>query len=164
MDEKREQFLAGERPDDVLLFFNEAAVDGMDRLAEVGERVDDGVVIILPGEEGRAAFQRATGVDPMQLAGSAMYNESEIARDCTDGVCTERAERRSANQSSGESSEPRDTDADDGDHWPKFVFGFAEEQNEEVGDIYAEGDVIHAYALCDCGTAYSDKWVAGERA
>jgi hypothetical protein len=144
MNEKREQFLAGERPDDVLLFFNEAAVDGLDRLAEVGEVVENGVVIVLPGEEGRTAFQRATGVDPMQLAGSAMHNESEIARDCTDGVCT---------------------DADEeGDHWPRFVFGFAEEENEEVGGRYADGDVIHAYALCECGTAYSQKWVAGERA
>jgi hypothetical protein len=32
-----------------------------------------------------------------------------------------------------------------------------------VGDIYAEGDVIHGYVSCSCGTAYSDKWVVGER-
>ena len=32
---------------------------------------------------------------------------------------------------------------------------------EAVGDIYAEGDVIHAYAACECGTTYSDKWVVG---
>ncbi|WP_136716781.1 DUF5807 family protein [Halorientalis salina] len=163
MNEKREQFLAGERPDDVLLFFNEEAVDGLDRLAEVGEAVENGVVIVLPGEEGRTAFQRATGVDPMQLAGSAMHNESEIARDCTDGECPDSAERSSANRSSGEGTEPRDAD-EDGDHWPRFVFGFAEEENEEVGGRYADGDVIHAYALCDCGTAYSQKWIAGERA
>ena len=163
MNETREQFLAGERPDDVLLFFDEAAVDGLDRLAEVGERVDGGVVIVLPGEEGRTAFQRATGVDPMRLAGSAMDSPSHISLDSFDGDCPDSAELRSAEQSSGEQSEPRAAD-EDGDHWPKFIFGFAEEQNEEVGDLYAEGDVVHAYALCECGTAYSDKWVAGGRA
>ena len=24
---------------------------------------------------------------------------------------------------------------------------------------YVEGDVMHAYAACDCGTTYSEKWV-----
>lgn len=143
MNEKREQFLAGERPDDVLLYFNEAAVDGLDRLADVGEAVENGVVIVLPGEEGRTAFQRATGVDPMRLAGSAMDSPSHISLDTFDGECPDGDE--------------------DGEHWPRFIFGFAEEQNEEVGDLYAEGDVVHAYALCECGTAYSDKWVADER-
>ena len=31
--------------------------------------------------------------------------------------------------------------------------------DEAVVDLYAEGDVIHAYAACDCGTTYSDRWV-----
>lgn len=143
MHEKREQFLAGERPDDVLVYFDERAVDGIERLASAGEAVDGGVVLVLPGEEGRAAFQRATGVDPMQLAGSAMDADGTITPECTDGECPDHAE--------------------DGDHWARFVFAFAEEQNEDVGGLYAEGDVVHAYALCDCGTAYSQKWVVGER-
>ncbi|MFB6164131.1 MAG: DUF5807 family protein [Haloarculaceae archaeon] len=163
MDEKREQFLAGERPDDVLIFFSEAAVEGMERLASVGEAVDDGVVLVLDGEEGRAAFQRATGVDPMQLAGSAMHNEGYVDPGCTGGGCPDSAARSAAERSSGEQGETRDESDDAGEHWPRFIFAFAEEQNEEVGDIYAEGDVIHAYALCECGTAYSQKWVAGER-
>ncbi|MFW6382849.1 MAG: DUF5807 family protein, partial [Haloferacaceae archaeon] len=50
-------------------------------------------------------------------------------------------------------------EASGGEHTPRFVFAFAEERNEEVGGIYAEGDVIHAYAHCECGTSYSDKWV-----
>jgi hypothetical protein len=140
MDEKREQFLAGERPDDVLLYFDERAVSGMDRLAKVGESVDGGVVLVLPGEEGRSAFQRAVGVDPMTLAQSAMGSESEIDRGCTGGVCPDSEQ--------------------DGDHFARFVFAFAEEQNEDVGGLYAEGDVIHAYARCDCDTTYSEKWVA----
>ena len=49
------------------------------------------------------------------------------------------------------------------EHAPRLVFAFAEEQNPEVGGLYAEGDVLHAYAVCECGTAYSDRWVAGER-
>ena len=159
MDEKREQFLAGERPDDVLLYFDADAVSGMDRLEKVGESVDggipanevsgssedeqsesSGVVLILPGEEGRAAFQRAVGVDPMTLAQSAMGMEGEIDRGCTGGVCPE--------------------SDDGGDHHARFVFAFAEEQNEDVGGLYADGDVIHAYARCDCDTTYSEKWVA----
>ena len=32
-------------------------------------------------------------------------------------------------------------------------------EDEAVGDLYAEGDVMHAYAACDCGTTYSEKWV-----
>ena len=142
MEQKREQFLAGERPDDVLVYLNERVVDGMDRLTSVGEVVADGVVLVLPGEDGRAAFQRTTGVDPMSLAGSAMGNEGHVDADCTGGTCTE---------------------GDGPGHWPRFVFAFAEEQNEDVGGRYAEGDVVHAYALCECGTAYSQKWTAGER-
>ncbi|WP_299266877.1 DUF5807 family protein [Halorientalis sp.] len=160
MDEKREQFLAGERPDEVLLYFDERAVSGMDRLAKVGESVDTGVVLVRPGEEGRSAFQRAVGVDPMTLAQSAMGNEGEIDHGCTGGVCPESAERSSADVSSGERSEPRDDADEDGDHFARFVFAFAEEQNEDVGGLYADGDVIHAYARCDCGTTYSEKWVA----
>jgi hypothetical protein len=144
MDERREAFLAGECTDDVLLFFNEAAVDDVETLAEVGEAVEDGVVLVRPGEAGRTAFERATGVDPMELAGSAMGVEGTIVPDCTDGECPD--------------------DDGTGDHWPRFVFAFAEDENPDVGDIYADGDVVHAYALCDCGTAYSQRWVAGERA
>ena len=48
-------------------------------------------------------------------------------------------------------------------HDTRFVFAFAEEQNEEVEGLYNEGDVIHAYVQCTCGTAYSEKWLAGEK-
>lgn len=43
------------------------------------------------------------------------------------------------------------------------MFAFAEEQNGEVGGLYAEGEVIHAYVACTCGQRYSDKWVADEQ-
>ena len=86
------------------------------------------------------AFAYATGVDPMSLPNMAERVEDGIDRDCTDGEC------------------PSDEDEP---HRVKFLFAFAEEQNEEVGDIYAEGDVIHAYAVCVCGTVYSERWVAG---
>ncbi|PSQ33689.1 hypothetical protein BRD05_08325 [Halobacteriales archaeon QS_9_70_65] len=109
-----ESFLAGDRPDDVLVYLHEDGVGSVEDLLEIGTRVDDGVVLVLPGDDGRAAFESATGLDPMAFAGAAM-----------------------------------DTDGDVGD----------EEQNEAVGDLYAEGDVMHAYAACDCGTTYSEKWV-----
>ncbi|WP_255170536.1 DUF5807 family protein [Natrononativus amylolyticus] len=136
------EFRAGERPDDVGLYLADSFVED-DRLERFGEPVDGGVLIVVDGESGRNAFEAATGTDAMTFAGSAMQREGEIDADLTGGGCP---------------------DADEeGDHAVQFVFAFAEERNEEVGGIYEEGDVIHAYARCACGTAYSDRWVAGER-
>ena len=133
-----ESFLAGDRPDDVLVYLEEEGVGSVEDLLEIGTRVDDGVVLVLPGDDGRAAFESATGLDPMAFAGAAMDTDGDVADDCSGGTCP----------------------ADDGaDHHARFVFAFAEAQNEAVGDLYAEGDVMHAYAACDCGTTYSDRWV-----
>ena len=133
-----ESFLAGDRPDDVLVYLHEDGVGSVEDLLEIGTRVDDGVVLVLPGDDGRAAFESATGLDPMAFAGAAMDTDGDVGDDCTGGHC------------------PAD---DGGDHYARFVFAFAEAQNEAVGDLYAEGDVMHAYAACACGTTYSDKWV-----
>jgi len=150
MDESRRVFLAGERPDDVLMYFSNDAVDGVDRLAGAGERVADGVVLVVEGERGRAAFQRAVGVDPMEFSQQAGAARSSIAADCTDGVCPD------AEDAGADEAEPAD-------HAVRFLFAFVQEQNDEVGDIYAEGDVVHGYAQCACGTAYSERWVVSER-
>ena len=137
--EKREQFLAGERPEDVALFLADSFVEGDgDGLARHGEQAEDGVVLVVEGDQGRSVFKTATGMDAMGFAKQAMDAEGEISRDLADGTCP-------------------DCDGD-----VEFVFAFAEEQNAEVGGLYAEGDVVHAYAYCECGTAYSDKWVADE--
>lgn len=133
--DKREQFLVGERPEDVALYLADSFVDG-DGLARHGERVDGGVVLVVEGEQGRSVFKTATGMDAMGFAKQAMGTDGDIARDLSGGDCP------------------------DCDGNPQFIFAFAEEQNEEVGGLYAEGDVVHAYAYCDCGTAYADKWVA----
>lgn len=133
-----ESFLAGDRPDDVLVYLEEEGVGSVEDLLEIGTRVDDGVVLVLPGGDGRAAFESATGLDPMEFAGAAMDTDGEIDDDCAGGTCP----------------------AGDGvDHYARFVFAFAEERNESAGGRYAEGDVMHAYAACDCGTTYSEKWV-----
>jgi hypothetical protein len=136
-----EAFLRGERPDDILVYLHEEGVGSMDDLLEIGTGVDDGVVLVLPGEEGRAAFERATGLDAMDFAGMAMKTDGEIDDDCTGGACPEAAENP------------------DEDHYAKFVFAFVEAQNEAVGGLYAEGDVLHCYAACACGTTYSEKRV-----
>ena len=133
---KREEFLAGERVDDVAVFLADSFTDGDGGLADHGEQVGDGVVLVVGGEQGRSVFKTATGMDAMGFAKQAMGTDGDIDRDLAGGTCP-------------------DCDGD-----PQFVFAFAEEQNEEVGDLYAEGDVIHAYAYCECGTAYSEKWVA----
>ena len=133
-----ESFLAGDRPDDVLVYLEEEGIGSVEDLLDVGTRVDDGVVLVLPGGNGRAAFESATGLDPMEFAGAAMDTDGEIDDDCAGGTCP----------------------AGDGDdHYARFVFAFAEERNEGAGGRYAEGDVMHAYAACDCGTTYSEKWV-----
>ena len=134
---KREQFLAGEQPDDVALYLSDAFVEG-DGLAQHGEQVENGVVLVVGGDQGRSVFKTATGMDAMGFAKQAMGTEGDIDRDLAGGTCP-------------------DCDAD-----PQFIFAFAEAQNEDVGGLYGEGDVIHAYAYCDCGTPYSDKWVAGK--
>ena len=138
-DSKRAEFLAGERPEDVAFFLHEDAVSGIDALADKGERTDEGVILVVPGDSGRSAFQSATGVDPMGLAQDAMGNESDVSRDLTGGACPE-----------------------DDNHDARIVFAFAEEQNDDVDGLYNEGDVIHAYVACECGERYSEKWLAGE--
>jgi hypothetical protein len=141
MSTQRSEFLAGERPSDVHIFLHETAVSDIEALSDHGERVDDGLVLVMDGERARGVFQRATGIDPMGFAREAMDADGDVDADCTDAVCPE---------------------GDDEDHHPRFVFAFAEEQNEEVGGLYAEGPVIHAYVSCACGQAYSDKWAATE--
>lgn len=144
----RAAFLAGDRPDDVLIYVAESAVSGIEALADRGERVDDGVVLVVEGERGRRAFERATGLDPMAFARDAMGTEGTVDPGCTGGTCPV-------------AGDP--TAADPETHDATFVFAFAEEHNDEVGGLYAEGDVIHAYVACSCGETYADKWVAGER-
>lgn len=142
MDQQREAFLAGDRPDDVHIYIDEGSVSNLEALEPHGERVDGGIALVMDGEQARAVFQQATGIDPMALAQEAMGTDGEVDADCIGATCP----------------------AGDGEeHFPKFIFAFAEEQNEEVGGLYAEGDVIHAYVACECGERYSDKWVACER-
>jgi hypothetical protein len=75
----------------------------------------------------------------MDFAGTAMGTEGQVERDLTDGTCPE---------------------GDGPDHYAKFVFAFAEEHHPEMEGLYAEGEVVHAYAACACGTTYAEKWLA----
>ena len=136
----REEFLAGERPSDVHVYLHEDAVSDIEALIGHGERVDDGVVLVLDGEQARGVFQRATGIDPMGFARRAMDTDGAVDRDCTGGTC------------------PAGDGGSGGEHRVRFVFAFAEKQNEEAGGLYAEGPVIHGYVSCACGESYSEKW------
>ena len=142
-------FLAGDRPDDVALFLADAYVDDPETLADRGVRVDGGVVLVVDGERGRRVFSSITGADAMGFAREAGAVEGEIVPDLSGGTCPE---HDTGNGGTGENS-----------HTAQFVFAFVEARNEDVGGIYAEGDVIHAYARCDCGAGYSERWVAGDR-
>lgn len=141
MTSQRAAFLAGERPSDVHIFLSDAAVSNPGALEEHGMRVDDGLALVLDGEQARSVFQSATGIDPMAFAKEAMGTEGEVAEDCASATCP-----------AGSGS----------DHHARFIFAFAEEQNDDAGGLYAEGPVIHAYVACACGEKYSDKWVAGD--
>ncbi|WP_330630561.1 DUF5807 family protein [Halocatena halophila] len=142
MNERRRSFLAGERLDDVLLYLSDAVVSNAEELTEYGDTVDDGVVLVLSGEKGRTVFEQAVGVPAMTFASGAMETEGTIEHDCTHGDCPV--------------ADPSDP------HELRFVLAFGEAQNEDVGGIYAEGDVIHAYGACTCGESYSDRWLATE--
>ncbi len=142
MDPDREAFLAGERVDDVHIYLGDDAVSDPEPLEQYGERVEDGVVLVLDGERARGVFRSATGIDPMAFAKEAMDTDGDVAPDCTGGTCPA---------------------ADGGDHRARFVFAFAEAQNEAVGGLYADGPVVHAYAACTCGARYADKWLTTEQ-
>jgi len=144
---KLDEFLAGERLDDVVFYVSDAHLDDDSRLRNVGTETDGGVRLILDGETGRSAFQAGTGMAAMEFAKEAMGTEGTIARSLDGGECPF-----------------ADEDEPDAEHRVRFVFAFAEAQNEEVGGLYADGDVVHAYAHCTCGGSYSHKWVVGERA
>jgi len=137
---ERAAFLDGERPSDIHIFLHEDSVSNLDALEAHGERLAEGIALVLDGDEARGIFQRTTGIDPMGLAQDAMGTDGEIGSECTTATCPD-----------GE------------DHTPQFIFSFVEEQNEEVGGLYAEGAVIHGYVACECGTRYSDKWVVEEQ-
>ncbi|MGM0590998.1 MAG: DUF5807 family protein [Halobacteriota archaeon] len=140
---KLSSFLAGDRLDDVVIFLTGEHLDSQGKLPNLGKRVENGYVLVVPGDEGRRAFAAGTGMDAMQFAQRAMGKAGEIDSTLDGGTCPD--------------VEP------DENHNVKFVFAFAEAQNEDVGGIYAEGDVVHAYAQCECGTTYSDRWVVGDR-
>jgi hypothetical protein len=133
---KLQEFLAGERLDDVAFFLTDDYLDEEGMIANRGDDVANGVVLVEPGDKGRKLFTAGTGLDVMQFAQKAMSAEGYVERDL----------------SGGESPEGSPA---------QFVFAFAEAQNEGVGGIYAEGDVIHAYAYAEDGTAFSDRWVVG---
>lgn len=137
-----DEFLAGERLDDVAIYVSGGYLDADGRLAELGEQIDDGVVLVVPGEQGRRAFAAGVGMEAMEFAQGAMGREGQIGPYLATGRCP-----------AGES--------DDDAHRIKFTFAFAEGRNEAVGGLYAKGDVLHAYARCSCGEDYSDKWVIG---
>ena len=145
MNTSIDAFLAGDKPQHVAAYFSNASLSDPETLAEqpYAEAADNGVRMVVPADAGRAAFESATRMDPMDFAGEAMGTEGAITGGLTEGECPGAAEG--------------------GEHDLRIVFSFAEAQNEEAGGLYAAGDVIHAYAQCSCGVAYSDKWLAGER-
>lgn len=144
----REAFLAGDRPDDVAIYLSDAALgeDGSDRVASLGERVEDGVLLVVPGESGRDAFEAATGIAPMAFARRAGSTDGTVDRSLDGGTCPAAGVDGTGN----------------GSHAVAFCLAFAQAETEAAGGIYTEGDVIHAYAECTCGTAYADRWLAGE--
>ncbi|GAB7093983.1 hypothetical protein JCM30237_11350 [Halolamina litorea] len=140
---KLSEFLAGERLEDVALFLADDQLDEAGKLADAGEEVDGGVMLVRPGEQGRKLFSAGTGQGAMEFAKEAMGEGGSVNADLAGGTCPK--------------------DGDGGEHTVKYVFAFAEAENQEVGGMYGEGDVMHAYAKCSCGESYSEKWIVGSR-
>lgn len=164
-------FLAGRRPDHVAIVLADELLDEPEALEDYAEPVGNGLALVVPGFRGRSVFRRATGGDPMAFARDASDRESAIARDLSGGDCPEAAGPdgdRDADVAATDDHEAATDDAAEGvadgrsGHYPTVVFSFAEPRNEAMGGLYAEGDVVHAYAQCACGTRYADRWVAGE--
>ncbi|MFP4626256.1 MAG: DUF5807 family protein [Natronomonas sp.] len=149
-----ESFLEGGRPDHVGIFLHESAVDSVETFVDrdLGVRLETGVVLVLPGPAGRKLFHRATGLEAMTFAGGAMKTEGVIVNDLTGGSCPDASGDGNADENDGSRT----------DHEAKFIFAFVEAENEDAGGIYADGPVLHAYAACECGTTYSDRWVVAE--
>ena len=152
---KLDEFLAGDRLDDVALFLTHEYLDSQGKLPNLGEEVENGYVLVVDGDvvengyvlvvdgdDGRRAFAAGTGMDAMEFAQQATGTKSHVERDLGGGECPD--------------------SAPDENHETRFIFAFAEEQNDGVGGLYERGDVVHAYAHCTCGTDYSDRWVVGE--
>ena len=137
-DTDLDAFLAGERLDHVALYLTDDYLDDEGTLAARGTAVEGGVVLVVPGDRGRDLFSAGTGMDAMAFAKEAMATEADIDRTLQGGTCPECGAGAA------------------------FVLAFAEAQNEAVGRIYADGDVIHAYAACPDGDAFSDRWLVGE--
>ncbi|GAD51979.1 hypothetical protein MBEHAL_0739 [Halarchaeum acidiphilum MH1-52-1] len=144
MTDRYTEFLAGERHEDVAIYLTEDVVSNVESLADRDDAVahDDAVVLVLDGERGRSVFQKTTGMAAMEFAQEAMGADGHVDRDLAGGECPE-------------------ADGDE-DHDVAFVFAFTEAQNEEVGGLYAEGAVVHAYAHCECGASYSERWLCAE--
>ncbi|MFB6105137.1 MAG: DUF5807 family protein [Halobacteriaceae archaeon] len=134
----RDAFLAGDRPDDVAIYLAEDVLSGdVTTLAARGERLEDGVMLVVDGERGRALVDELLGVDAMAFAREAMQTDGDIAHDLTGGTCPA---------------------ADGGDHDLSVLLSFVEPAHEDVGGRYADGPVVHAYAACSCGQSYADHW------
>lgn len=131
----RSAFLAGDHPDAVAIYLADAVLDAPDTLAQYSEQTEEGQLLVIDGDTGRRVFKTATGTDAMAFAKQAMANDGTINRDLGGGTCP-----------------------DCGEDTVHILLAFVEEQNEAVGGLYAEGDVLHAYAKCACGTNYSEKW------
>jgi len=95
------------------------------------------------GDAGRDAFEAATGVPAMAFGRRAGRTDGTVDRSLAGGSCP---------AADGEEA-----------HAVAFCLAFGQEQTEAAGGRYAEGDVIHAHAECTCGTAYADRWLAGEK-
>ncbi|MFB6254969.1 MAG: DUF5807 family protein [Halobacteriaceae archaeon] len=134
-----DEFLAGNRPNDIALYFANSFLDNPENLSDYGVSVANGVILIVDGSTGRSIFNEVTGMQPMQFAQRAMQTSGSIESSLTSAEC------------------PNSTASNN--HFIKFLFAFVEEEKNNIDGIYDQGDVMHVYAFCSCDTAFSDRWV-----
>lgn len=151
LDEIVPGFLYGGRPPGETAVY-EAVEPSKSSLSNIAEGLDGSATSRRSSRAGRPSPSPSYSTTPWSMtprlsratltpSGAAGDHDGRVERDLSAGDCP-------------------DAEADPGGYEARLVFAFAEAQNESVGELYAEGPVIHAYVQCACGTRYEDKWVA----
>jgi hypothetical protein len=134
------QFVAGNRPEHVMLFQRDGTGPLSDNAQELGHEVADGTVIVAPAVMAQEIVSEVLSPSPTEFTDRAREREGEIESFLTAGTCPDAGE-------------------DDGKHLLEQLFAFVQPEDQSLGEMYAKGDVMHAYAQCSCQAHYSDKWV-----
>ncbi|WP_254280489.1 DUF5807 family protein [Haloarcula marina] len=143
--QSHEQFIAGNRPGHIMLFQHENATSLPDDASKVAKNAAEGKMIIQPAVMARDLIDKVLVPNISQFTELSQKRQGNIEPYLTSGDCPE------ANSNHDE------------DHIIEQLFAFVQPKHNSLGGIYADGDVMHAYARCSCQVHYSDRWVIASK-